>query len=246
MKTRLVNTCGAVLAFVAVAACAPNAVVNPAPMRQMDEQARAHSVEEYVIAAGDVLDVKFIYNPEFNELALPVRPDGRISLQLAPDVKAAGLTPTQLRELLSNSYASELKRPDAAVIVRSFASKKVFVDGEVAGPRFVDLIMPTTVMRAIAQAGGLRETARLSSVIVIRPDFQGKPVGTMIDLRKVIDGTDFTQDMYLMPYDIVYVPKSNIARVDKWVDEYITKVIPGLGSANPYNYTNNTPYGYNN
>jgi len=220
--------------LVAVAACAPNAVVNPAPMRQMDEQARAHSVEEYVIAPGDVLDVKFIYNPEFNELALPVRPDGRISLQLAPDVKAAGLTPTQLRELLSNSYGSELKRPDAAVIVRSFGSKKVFVDGEVAGPRFVDLIMPTTVMRAITQAGGLRETARLSSVIVIRPDFEGKPVGTMIDLRKVIDGTDFTQDVHLMPYDIVYVPKSNIARVNLFVQQYITNMVPGLSSWVPY------------
>jgi polysaccharide biosynthesis/export protein len=245
MRVRALTLGSVFVLLVAVAACAPNAVVNPAPMGQMDEQARARSVGEYVIAAGDILDVKFIYNPEFNELALPVRPDGRISLQLAPDVKAAGLTPTQLRELLSNSYASELKRPDATVIVRSFGSKKVFVDGEVLGPRFVDLIMPTTVMRAITQAGGLRETARLSSVIVIRPDFEGKPVGTMVDLRKVIDGTDFTQDIYLMPYDIVYVPKSNIARVNKWVNEYITQMIPGLGGATPYTIYYNNKYGNN-
>ena len=83
-------------------------------------------------------------------------------------------------------------------------------------------------MTAIIQAGGMRESARLSNVIVIRQDFEGKPVGTMVDLRKVIDGTDFSQNIYLMPYDIVYVPKSNIARVDKFVDEYISRVIPGL------------------
>jgi polysaccharide biosynthesis/export protein len=226
---------------IALAACAPNAVVNPTNMKQLDQQARAHSEVEYVIAPGDVLDIKFTYNPEFNELALPVRPDGRISLQLAPDVKVAGLTPSQVRDLLSKNYGAELKRPESAVIVRSFGSRKVFVDGEVAGPRFVDLIMPTTLMRAITQAGGMRETARLSNVIVIRPDFEGKPVGTMVDLRKVIDGTDFSQDIYLMPFDIVYVPKSNIARVDKFVSEYITQLIPGLGSLSPYNYIGNTP-----
>jgi polysaccharide export outer membrane protein len=241
MKGRALIVGVVVVLLTALVACAPNALIGPGPTQQMDQQARTYSEGEYVIAAGDILDIKFAYNPEFNELALPVRPDGRISLPLAPDIKAAGLTPSELGNLLSKHYGEELKKPDAAVIVRSFGSKKIFVDGEVAGPRFVDLIMPTTVMRAITQAGGLRETARLSNVIVIRKDFEGKPAGTMVDLRKVIDGTDFSQDIYLMPFDIVYVPKSNIARVDKFVDEYITKLIPGLGSSylqNQYYYNN--------
>jgi polysaccharide biosynthesis/export protein len=234
MRAEMLIASSVVALLMTVVACAPNQVTTPGPARQMDQQARTYSEGEYVLAPGDVLDIKFIYNPEFNELALPVRPDGRISLQLAPDIKAAGLTPSQLGDMLSKQYGSELKRPETAVIVRAFGSKKVFVDGEVAGPRFVDLIMPTTVMRAITQAGGLRETARLSSIIVIRPDFEGKPVGTMVDLRKVIDGTDFTQDIYLMPYDIVYVPKSNIARVNLFVQQYITNMVPGLSSWMPY------------
>jgi polysaccharide biosynthesis/export protein len=236
MKLRALVLCGILVVLVTISGCAPNAVVNPTPAKQMDEQARVYSQGEYVIAAGDVLDIKFLYNPDFNELGLPVRPDGRISLQLAPDVMAAGLTPSQLRDTLSQQYGAELKKPEAAVIVRSFGSKKILVDGEVAGPRLIDFVMPTTVMRAIAQAGGLRETARMSNVIVIRKDSDGKPAGTMVDLRKVIDGTDFGQDISLMPYDIVYVPKSNIARVDKFVDEYVNRVIPGLGSLNPYTY----------
>jgi polysaccharide biosynthesis/export protein len=234
MKTGTLIACSVFMVLLAVVACAPNAVVTPGPARQIDQQARTYSEGEYVLGAGDVLDIKFIHNPEFNELALPIRPDGRLSLQLAPDIKVAGLTPSKLRDVLTRYYATELKEPEATVVVRSFASKKVFVDGEVGGPRLVDLIMPTTVMRAITQAGGLRETARLSSVIVIRPDFEGKPVGTMVDLRKVIDGTDFTQDIYLMPYDIVYVPKSNIARVNLFVQQYITSMVPGLSSWAPY------------
>jgi polysaccharide biosynthesis/export protein len=241
MISRLILGVGLLIVLMSAAACAPNAVVSPAPLYELDRQARVHTEEEYIIGAGDVLDVKFIYNPEFNELALPVRPDGRISLQLVPDIQVAGMTPSRLRDVLSEKYGAELKKPDAAVIIRSFGSKKVYIDGEVAGPRFVELVMPTTVMRALAQVGGLRETARLSNVIVIRKDAEGKPVGTMLDLRKVIDGTDFSQDIYLMPYDIVYVPKSNIARVNKFVEEYISKVIPTVGALNPYTYIYNTP-----
>jgi hypothetical protein len=97
-------------------------------------------------------------------------------------------------------------------------------------------------MRAIAQARGLRETARISNVIVIRKDFEGKPMAANLNLSNVINGTDLSQDIYLMPYDIVYVPKSNIARVNKFVDEYINRVVPGgfpgfQTFANPYRYS---------
>ncbi len=69
----------------------------------MDQQARsyAQAPKEYIIEVGDTLDIKFMYNAELNELAVPVRPDGRISLQLAHDVPAAGMTPTQLRKVLN-------------------------------------------------------------------------------------------------------------------------------------------------
>ena len=218
MELRTLKVAGILVLIVSLAACAPNAlVVKPAPHAQMEQQTATYLEKEYVIAPGDVLDVKFMYNPEFNELAMPVRPDGRISLQLAPDIKAAGLTAAQLREMLSGKYAAELKTPELAVIVRSFAENRVFVDGEVVTPGFADLGPRTTVMRAIGLKGGMRETARLSQVIIIRKDFEGQPKATVVDLRKVIDGTDLSQDIKLMPYDIVYVPKSNIARVDKWV-----------------------------
>ena len=211
------------------AACAPNTVVNPTPVSQLDQQARsyAQAPKEYIIEVGDTLDIKFMYNAELNELGVPVRPDGRISLQLAHDVPAAGMTPTQLRTVLNEKFAVELKKPEIAVIVRSFGGQKIFIDGEVnySGP--VDFKGRMTLFQAIAQARGLRETARLSNIIVIRKDFEGAPMAANIDLRKVIDGTDLSQDIALMPYDIVYVPKSHIANWVKFVDEYINQSIPG-------------------
>ena len=242
MKTRTALLAGLIAAIALLAACAPNSVINPASISQMDQQSRAYPQKEYVIAAGDTLDIKFMNNPEFNEIGVPVRPDGRLSLQLAPEVKAAGLTPGQLRDQLTQKYASELKKPEITIIVRGFSDQKIFVDGEVLLPGVVGLKGPTTVMRAIAQARGLRETARISNVIVIRKDFEGKPMAANLNLSNVINGTDLSQDIYLMPYDIVYVPKSNIARVNKFVDEYINRVVPGgfpgfQTFANPYRYS---------
>ena len=226
-----------------LAACAPNTVWNSTPISQLDQQARsyAQAPKEYIMEVGDTLDIKFMYNAELNELAVPVRPDGRISLQLAHDVPAAGITPTQLSKLLSEKYAVELKKPEIAVIVRSFGGQKIFIDGEVNYPGPVDFKGRLTLFQAISQARGLRETARLSNVIIIRKDFEGKPMAANIDLRKVINGTDLSQDIALMPYDIVYVPKSQIANWLKFVDEYINRAVPGgfpgfAGFANPYEY----------
>ena len=222
------------------AGCAPNTVVEPVSLSRMNEQSMAYPQKDYTIMPGDTLDIKFAYHPEYNEVTLLVRPDGLISLQFAQDVRAAGLTPGKLRDVLIARLASELNKPEIVVNVKSYAEQKVYVDGEVMGPRFVDLKGFTTVMTAITQAGGLRETARLSNVIVIRKDFDGKPAATNVDLRSVIDGTDFTQNIALMPLDIVYVPKSNIGRVDKFVDEYISRVIPGLGSPLSYYWAGTT------
>jgi polysaccharide export outer membrane protein len=219
----------------------PNMVINPAPMNRFTQPASAKQPSDYLIGVGDTLDIKFMYNPELNELAVPVRPDGRISLQLANDVPAANLTPDQLRKLLAEKYASELKKPEIAVIVRTFTSHKVFVDGEVVYPGMLEIRGPTTLMQILAQSRGLRETARLSNVIVIRKDAEGKPMAANIDIRKVIDGTDLSLDINMLPYDIVYVPKSNIANWLKFVDEYINRAVPGGFPGwsefyNPYTY----------
>lgn len=223
--------------------CAPNSVKHATPVNVLNQQAHtyAQTPQEYTIEVGDTLDIKFMYNAELNEMAVPVRPDGKISLQLAQDIPAAGSTPSQLRKVLYDKYAAELKTPEIAVIVRTFGGNMVFVDGEIAAPKSIPFRGRMTVMQAVAQAEGMRETARLSNVIVIRKDFQGQPMAANLDLRKVIDGTDFSQDVALMPYDIVYIPKSHIANWDKFIDEYVNRSIPsripGFGSFNnPYSY----------
>ena len=214
-----------------VSACTP-AVRNPLPLDQLSDQAANIPSQEYRIQSGDQLDVKFFYNTELNE-QITVRPDGRISLQLAGEIKAAGLTPAELTDLLIRKYAAELNNPKITVIVRSFTSQRIYVDGEVNKPGLVVLVAPTTVLQSIAQAGGLKDSARTDEVILIRRSADNKFTATMLNLETALDGSDAKQDIVLMPQDIIYVPRSHIANVNKWVDMYVRKNIPvtmGIGA----------------
>lgn len=205
-------------------ACAP-VVKNPAPLPYQAAQNGPYIEQEYRIQVGDQLDIKFFYNPELNEL-VTVRPDGRISLQLVHEIMVAGLTPSELTDSLTQKYAPELKKPEITVIVRSFGAHKIYVDGEVNKSGMFPLMGLMTVMQAISQAGGMKDTARTSQLVIIRRGADHKPLVLQVNAEKVIDGTDVSQDIVLKPFDIVYVPRSPIANVNIWVDQYIRKNIP--------------------
>jgi len=215
-----------VLVTLLLTACAAT-VRNPVPLQQV-AQVSGDVTKEYRIKTGDQLDIKFFYNPELNE-QLIVRPDGRISLQLANDVMATGLTPAELTGELKKKYSAELDKPEITIIVRTFTYQRVFVDGEVNKAGLVPLTDPMTVLQSISQAGGVKDTALLKGVIVIRRTADNKLVTMQLNLEEAIDNTDMKQDIALMPNDIVYVPKTTIANVNVWVDQYIRKNIPISG-----------------
>ena len=199
------------------------AVKTQGVMNSQTGQAATNQI--YQIQAGDALDIKFFYHPELNE-SVVVRPDGRISLQFVHEVQASGLTPETLMENLQRKYESQIRRPEIAVIVRSFTAQKIYVDGEVAKPGLIPLTGQLTVLQSIASAGGFKDTARTNEIILIRRGTENRPASILVNMEKAIDGTDPSQDLTLLPADIVYVPKSPIANVNLWVDQYIRKNIP--------------------
>ncbi len=220
-----------ILIALVLTACATT-VNNPAPVQGLPQPADS-SVSEYRIRAGDLLDIKFFYNSELNE-QVTVRPDGRISLQLANDLMAGGLTPAELTEQLKKRYATEIDNPEITVIVRTFSYQRVFVDGEVYKAGLIPLVGQMTVLQAITQAGGKKDSAFLEGVIVIRR-MPGDKLATMqLNLEKAIDNSDMSQDIALVPNDIVFVPKSTIANVNVWVDQYIRKNIPVSMGVTPF------------
>ncbi len=229
------------LALLLACLCACSNAVPKGPPAYSGTQSPAFIPQgDYRIQVGDALEIKFFYNPELNE-SLLVRPDGRISLQLAPDVLAAGRTPSELTKALVEAYEAELQRPEIAVIVRSFSNFRIYVDGEVTRPGIIPLAGPMTVLQSLSAAGGAKETARLSEVIVIRRGPDNRPTAFKIDADSASRGLDMGNDVLLMPSDIVYVPRSAVANVNKFIDLYIRRNIP-IVTTFGYTYYANAPW----
>ncbi|MGE5505072.1 MAG: polysaccharide biosynthesis/export family protein [Actinomycetota bacterium] len=206
--------------MLALSACSSRIATHTAPLPAAAAQPAA-----YVVEPGDDLDVRFFYNPELNE-EVTVRPDGNISLPLVGEVRAAGRTPTQLESTLKEAYSRELRQAAITVIVKGFAGQRVFVDGEVGQPQMVKIAGQMTAMQAIASAGGFKPGARKGEVLVIRRNGTSQPQVIPLNLDAAIDGADTSQDIALQPYDVVFVPKSRIAQVNTWIEQYIKNNIP--------------------
>ncbi len=217
----------AVVPVLALMACSGTVVKNPTPIAQAPRAATTG----YIIEPGDGLDVRFFYNPELNE-EVTVRPDGNISLPLVGEIRAAGRTPGQLEQSLRDSYSRELRQAAITVIVKGFAGQRVYVDGEVGTPQMVNIAGNLSTMQAVASAGGFKPSARKGEVLVIRRSGTTQPVVIPVNLDAAISGEDTGQDILLQPYDVVYVPKTAIAEVNQFIDQYFRQNIPipfGIG-----------------
>jgi protein involved in polysaccharide export with SLBB domain len=208
-----------------IAACSARDT-SPARTAQASTAVVPASAEPYVIQPGDDLEVKFQLTPELNERQI-VRPDGMISLQLVDsEVAAAGMTVEQLRRHLRTIYASQLKEPQIAVLVREFAQYRIFVGGEVGltGPQ--PLNRATTVRQAIIQAQGFKDTADPSQVILYRQPPGREPSWQVLNLKEYPSDVSGDQDVWLAPLDIVYVPRSPVADMGRFVELYLRRLMP--------------------
>jgi polysaccharide biosynthesis/export protein len=184
------------------------------------------------LGPGDGIDIKFFHAPELND-SQTVRPDGKVALQLVGEVVVQGKTPDELRSELVRLYTPELKNPEVAVIVRSFSDRRVYVGGEVNKPGIIPMPGRLTALEAIIEAGGFRmETAKVKSVVVIRSR-EGKFQGSVIDFSGIPNG-EVSPLFYLQPRDIVYVPETAIVKVDRWMDQYIYRILPMLKNVGFY------------
>jgi len=162
---------------------------------------------------GDVLDLRFPRNPELNEQAV-VGPDGRISVQFAHDILAAGRTLAEVTTDLNKAYSKELVDPLVSLSIRSYSGTRIYVAGEVATPgEFVET-GPITALQAIARAGGFKTSAARSRVILIRRGQNGRPELYGLDESGLTEGySQNATDAELVSYDVIYVPRSPIGDV---------------------------------
>lgn len=161
----------------------------------------------FTIGPEDVLGVLVWREPEASGDVV-VRPDGMVTLPMIRDVKAAGLTPTELADRIQKALRDGEFIVDASVtvVLRQMNSRKVFITGEVAKPGAYPLTSSMTVMQLIAVAGGLTEFAEGKSISVMRVE-GGQTRTFAFDYKNVANGRKSGQNILLKPGDTVVVPE---------------------------------------
>jgi polysaccharide biosynthesis/export protein len=159
---------------------------------------------DYRIGIDDVLTVVFWREQNMNADVV-VRPDGKITLPLINEVDAVGLTTEELRAKLVKEAARFVTDPNATVVVKQINSRKVFVTGEVGRPGAFPLSDTMTVIQALALAGGLREFANASGIIVMRNE-GGQTKSFKVNYKDIRKGKNLQQNIVLKPGDTIVVP----------------------------------------
>jgi len=183
---------------VAVVAC----VAGPS-FSAADEAKSAAAPPEYRIGSEDVLDISVRNNAEL-EKVVPVRPDGKISIPLINDVAAAGLTPMELRDVLTQKFAAYIQNPEVSVVVREIHSLKVSVIGNVKAPGRYELKGAATVLDALALATGFNEFAARRKITILRRDGATQQ-RIRFDYDAAVKG-DSEKNMLVKAGDIIIVP----------------------------------------
>ena len=172
--------------------------------------------ERYRLQPGDVLEVQFRYSPEFNQ-TVTVQPDGYISLEISGDIKVAGMTVEQTRNAILSRAAKRLRDPMASVILKEFQRPYFVVAGEVAQPGKIEMRERVTAIQAIMLAGGMKESARSSQVVVFRRINSDTAEVKLLNLKNIRRTSDLENDLTLQAGDMVFVPRDKISKIERFM-----------------------------
>lgn len=185
------------------APAAPEGGAAAAPAGQKDD------ANTYVIGAGDQLNV-FVYDTPQLSMAVPVRPDGRISTPLVPEMMAAGKTPTQLAKDITERLKEYVKEPNVTIMVSGFVgpmSRQIRIIGEATDPQAIPYRDHMTVLDVMILTKGLTRFAAGNRAVIVRGvgDKQEKIRVRLSDLLK--DG-DISQNVEMRPGDTLIIPQT--------------------------------------
>jgi len=184
----------------------PSAGAQPTPAVATVDSSRAKPHDDnFVIGNDDLLAINVWKEPDISR-SIPVRSDGKISLPLAGEVQAAGRTPLKLEQDIAARLKSYIAEPEVTVIVQQVNSQKFNILGMVNKPGSYPIVNSSTVLDAIAIAGGFRDFAKQKAIYVLRQDLGGTQTRISFNYKEVVKGKNPEQNVKLQPRDTIVVP----------------------------------------
>jgi polysaccharide export outer membrane protein len=175
-----------------------------------------HRNRRYQLHSADVLELSFPFTPEFNQ-SVTVQPDGYITLRGLDSIRVEGQTLPEVTNTLRTAYAKILHDPVINVELKDFEKPYFIVGGEVGHPGKFDLRGETTATEAVAIAGGLRESAKHSQVVLFHRVPDGWVQVKKLNMKKMLKDGNLDEDAYLQPGDFLYVPKNTMSKIGRFI-----------------------------
>jgi polysaccharide biosynthesis/export protein len=177
----------------------------------------------YRILPGDVLEVDFVLTPEFDQV-INVQPDGYVTLKGLGSLRAQGQTTAEFTQALVAAYGKILRDPIITVNLNDFVKPYFIVDGQVDKPGKFELRGETTVTEAVAMAGGFKDSAKHSQVVLFRKVSDQWAEVKVLNVKHMENTRNLAEDVYLRPGDMLFVPKNAISKIKPFIP------IPSLGT----------------
>ena len=202
---------GPIIAALLLGGCGPTVGTSTGALPPSDGKSSNPAANtQYVIGAGDVLGISVYHAPELSVPSIPVRPDGRISMPLIPDIVAAGKTPTQLGDELTEKLKEYVKDPIVTVMVSNFVgpfSRQVRVIGEATEPAAIPYRDHMTLLDLMIAVKGLTKFAAGNSAVVVRQVGDHRE-NIKVRLSDLIKDGDIDQNIEMLPGDTLIIPQS--------------------------------------
>ena len=223
----------AALSFLFLSACvSPKSVGVAVQMPQQIIQSETRFKKEYVLVAGDQIEVVVRATPEVSRTVI-VRPDGNISLPLLDDVMSAGLTTQELDAKITSLLSARLVNPEVTVIGAQVRQSMVYVLGDVNNPATaIPLRNASTAIQAITYAGGLRRSAASRDIAILRLAEEGylRAIPLTENRRSQISPYLPLRTTLLQADDIIFVPESGRSQFARFLQDFVTQPLLGINA----------------
>jgi len=164
---------------------------------------------DYLIGAGDVININVWRNPEVSA-SVPVRPDGKITTPLVEDLQAAGKTSTQLARDVEKALEKYIQQPMATVTVTSFVgpyNQQIRVIGQAAKPQALAYRQGMSLMDVLIAVGGITDFAAGNKANIVRT-VNGARQSIPVRLQDLLRDGDISANVAVLPGDVLVIPES--------------------------------------
>jgi polysaccharide biosynthesis/export protein len=179
-------------------------------------QLKTPEVNRYKLVAGDVIEISYRYTPEFNQ-TVTIHPDGFVVLQIVGEIKLSGLNLEQARQEIINKASQRLRDPEVTLVLKEFQKPYFVVSGEVTQPGKFEIREEITALQALMTAGGFKDTAKSSQILVFRKINAEFAEVKTLNLKNIRKTSDLENDLTLESGDIIFVPRNNFSKIERFV-----------------------------